>query len=80
MENYFKAYGYSCRETSNSYFFVFCLHNFCERQKTDVDAALVEKIIQEERLNKTFDRIHSYTTPLGREVRDAITSYFKEYL
>ena len=61
-------------------FSCFVLHNFCERQKTDVDAALVEKIIQEERLNKTFDRIHSYTTPLGRKVRYAITSYFKEYL
>ena len=58
----------------------FVLHNFCEREKVDVDAALVEKIIREENSHCSIDKINSYTTGMGRRVRNTITSYFSEYL
>ena len=71
----------SVHNSPNVIFACFVLHNFCERQKADVDSALVENIIQEERQKiLPVDRIHSYTTPLGRGIRDTITSYFNEYL
>ena len=64
----------------NVIFSCFVLHNFCEREKCEVDTAFVEQIIQEERSKATIDKINFYTTPIGRRVRDTIISYFKEYL
>ena len=64
----------------NVIFACFVLHNFCERQKTDVDTALVEEIILKQRSKTIIDKVNSYTTPMGRKVRNTITSYFKEYL
>ena len=65
----------------NVIFACFVLHNFCERQKVEVEATLVESIMQEERFTATkVDPINSYTTTSGREVRDSITNYFNEYL
>ena len=59
----------------------FMLHNFCEEVKGEVDANFVEKIVQEERRAKlSVDKLNSYTSLAGRKVREAITSYFKEYL
>jgi Plant transposon protein. len=69
------------RNLPNVIFACFVLHNFCERRKVDVDASLVEKIIMEERLKpKSTHKINTYTTPMGKRVRNTITSYFKEYL
>ena len=59
----------------------FVLHNFCEEVKGEVDTNLVEKIVQEERRAKlSVDKLNSYTSLAGRKVREAITSYFEEYL
>ena len=58
----------------------FVLHKFCERQRTDVDTALVEEIILKQRSRAIIDKVNSYTTPMGRKVKNTITSYFKEYL
>ena len=59
----------------------FVLHNYCERQKTEVDANLVEQIMLDEWSEVLrMDKIHSYNTTLGRKVRDSISNYFKEYL
>ena len=60
----------------NVIFACFVLHNVCERQKTDVDTALVEEIILKQRSKTIIDKVNSYTSPMG----NAITSYFKEYL
>lgn len=66
----------------NVVFACFVLHNFCERQNIDVDGQLVEEIISKERVqtDQRIDKIHSYTTALGKKVRNTITDYFKEYL
>ena len=59
----------------------FMLHNFCEEVKGKVDANFVEKTAQEERCAKlSVDKLTSYTSLAGRKVREAKTSYFKEYL
>ena len=59
----------------------FVLHNFWEEVKGEIDANFVEKIEQEERRAKlSVDKLNSYTSLAGRKVREAITSYFKEYL
>ena len=58
----------------------FVLHNFFGRQKTDVNIALVEEIILKQRSTTIIDKMNSYTTPMGRKIRNTITSYFKEYL
>ena len=58
----------------------FVLHNFCERQKTDVNTALVEEIVPKQRSKTIIDKVNSYTIPIGRKVRNTITSYFKEHL
>ena len=81
MENCLKTYGYSCAKTSECYIFAcFVLHIFCERQKSDVDTTLIEEIILEQRSKTIIDKVNSYTTPMGRKVRNTITRYFKEYL
>lgn len=65
----------------NVIFSCFVLHNYCERQKADVDPSLVEKIIMEERSMKLkTDKVNSYNTAIGKRVRNTITDYFKEYL
>ena len=66
----------------NIIFACFVLHNFCERQNADLDTQMVEQIILDERSNTDSrkDKIHSYTTPLGRRIRDTITMYYKQYL
>jgi len=66
-------------ELPNVIYACFVLHNFCEMHKTEVDTNLVERIIQDQRSMPPIDRIHTYTTQMGRKVRDTITSYFKEY-
>ena len=59
----------------------FLVHNFCEEVKGEVDANIVKKIVQEERSAKLrVDKLNSCTSLVGRKVREAITSYFKEYL
>ena len=57
----------------------FVLHNFCEKEKEDVDLRVVDQVLQNERGRLKADR-YSYSTSTGKKVRDAITSYFKEYL
>ena len=64
----------------NVIFACFVLHNFCEREKEDVDIRVVEQVIQEERGATKVDKLNSYTTPIGSRVRNAITVYFNEYL
>ena len=66
----------------NVVFACFVLHNFCERQNSDVDINLVEQIISQERAktDTRADKVHSYTTTLGKKVRKTITNYFKQYL
>ena len=64
----------------NVIFACFLLHNFCERQKTDVDTTLVEEIILKQRSKTIINKENSYTIPMRRKVRNTITSYFKEYL
>jgi len=61
----------------NVIFACFVLHNFCEREKVDIDLHVVEQVIKEERSKAKTDR---YTTPMGTKVRKAITTYFNEYL
>ena len=68
------------QKLSNVIFACFVLHNFCERQKTDVDTALAEEIILKKWSKTIIDKVNSYTTPMGRKVRNPITSYFKEHL
>lgn len=63
----------------NVIFACFVLHNFCEREKVDVDQHVVERVIQEERSKIKPDR-YSYNTPMRTKVRKAITTYFNEYL
>ena len=65
----------------NVIFGCFVLHNYCERRKCEVDTALVEQVILEERkYNPKIDKSSSYNTPLGKRVRETIADYFKEYL
>ena len=52
----------------NVIFACFVLHNFCERQKTDVDTALVEEIILKQRSKTIIDKVNSYTTPMGERL------------
>ena len=59
----------------------FVLNNFCEEVKGEVDANFVEKIVQQERRAKlSMGKLNSHTSLAGRKVREAIISYFKEYL
>ena len=71
----------SVKDIPNVILSCFVLHNFCEKNKAEVDANAVEQLIIEERscINK-IDKSYSYTTPLGTKVRDSITDYFNEYL
>ena len=71
----------SVKDIPNVILSCFVLHNFCEKNKAEVDANAVEQPIIEERscINK-IDKSYSYTTPLVTKVRDSITDYFNEYL
>ena len=48
----------------NVIFACFVLRNFCQRQKIDVDTALVEEIILKQRSKNIIDKVNSYTTPM----------------
>ena len=63
-------------------FACFVLHNYCEEQKERVkDTIFVEHVMMEERKNQCpLDRIFSYGTSAGTEIRRIIAEYFKEYL
>ena len=57
----------------------FVLHNFCEREKCEVDKEIVKKIIQHENaIIQKKDPIYTYSTGAGKNVRDAIKDYFKD--
>ncbi len=59
----------------------FVLHNFCEREKCDVDSALVDKIVaKENEIVKKKDPMYTYQTSSGVQVRDAIKEYFQQYI
>ena len=59
----------------------FVLHNFCERRKIEISNELVQETLQKEGQSRCYkENIYSYNTTIGRNVRKAITQYFKEYL
>ena len=65
----------------NIIFSCFVLHNFCERRKIDISRELVQEVLRNERQNQRHvDKIYSYNTTMGSNVRKAITQYFNEYL
>ena len=80
MPNSAETYGYSCGPNSECHFRMIRV-TYCEQQKTDFDLQLVEQIIMEEQAQSSLrmDKINSYTTTLGRKVRDTITTSFKEH-
>ena len=59
----------------------FLLHNFCEARNIELPLEETDHCIMIERSNVTAtDKIYSYFTKEGGQVRDAITRFFKEYL
>ena len=60
-------------------FACFVLHNFCEQEKEDIDLRVVDKVLQNERAKIKPDKF-SITTAPGKKIRNAIASYFDEYM
>ena len=56
------------QKLQNVIFACFVLHNFCERQKTDVDTALAKEIILKQRSKTIINKVNSYTTPMGERL------------
>jgi len=62
-------------------FSCFVLHNFCESNKEVVDSSMVESIMIKEGIEKCpIDKIFSYSTNAGSNIRSIITNYFNEYM